>query len=1314
MTSRIFISHASEDKDVADKVILYLESHGQRCWIAPRDIPPGADWAVSIIDGIDSASFMVLILSEHSNKSPQVRREVERAVSKGVTIIPLIVEKIELSKWMQYYISAHQWYDVTESPLERRLPELLKVLDTEIHEEEISPDLSDLSSLLEKDLDRLTLALDAEEGKTEYLLPGERRRVSVLQVRTKLTNSKIHSSARDTISKTIDNLINRFLKVYGGYLEDKSENGYRCVFGIEKTLEDDSHRAVSSGIRLFNAFGELNSVLRSKGFSVDFGLGVASGMLEVEQTEVDHPESSGDVLIVAEDLSVEASNELLSAKSVYRVSKDQFAWEEHSEDIYRIADYSITNPETKILSIHSPFVGREEELSILRTLLDRQEQGTDRNRRGGSKHLVLGIKGEAGIGKSRLVHEFIKRNCENEDILLLKGQTLSYAQPPYWLWTTLLRNLLNIEFGSGLEYEEFLERLTELSYDEDLINSAPFLSELMSIKSGDKRLEELDNKAIALETRIAFRNLLKVLSIHKNIFVVLEDLHWIHLTDRTVLEFVVGNCDTDIPIVFLLLYRPECEDNSFVEFDIYPNLAEVEEVQIVEVDEEASTHLAEELLKEISESGSRNIAPQVRAFLLDHSRGNPFYLEELVLDLLESGTLVEHNSEWKFEKPINDIFVPYNLASLLQSRLDRLPEVWRSVLQFSSVLGMEFQVQLLHMLAERVSSDKDVLPGLDGLEHKHMLISEKSAFEKKYLFKHMLVHDTAYGSILEENLQKLHRAAAESIEEMFKGEKERVSGILMHHWDKTGNIPKVIEWGMIAADRAKDAYANQDAINSYSRVLECLPESGIENKVREIEVLMKRASVLNLVGDNEKAIEDLTQAIGYSQSLGEKKLEADGLVALCKVHFGISHYTDTIEMAESALKIYRELVDRKGESNCLNCIGIANWYLGEFERALKLYQNSLIIALDIGDRQLEAMILGNISIIYWNIDEYSTSLDFYIRALEITRELGDVETEARALNNIGLIHATIGDNEKAMECYERSLEISRKICAHELEASTLNNTGLINTRLGEYAKAIDNYKASLSISRETGTRKIEAMTLNNIGALYCDLGNYASALEYCTNSLRISREIDDRQTETESLSVLGKISLNKGELSDAEEYYRKALSIARTIKSKSLLATVLIGFTSLCLEKNDLVMINEKLNRVLHLIDKKNYRKIEAKIHYLLDRLLTKEKKWVEVKISFDELISFFDRENLMYEGIILGDLGLLDFEDGNSQKALKEYNQAYKIISELSLGEFDFKEGFIELHRKLLSAGYSEDKVPWPSHWDYPENLADQNKKEF
>ena len=125
--SVVFISHSSQDKEIADKVTAYLELHNQVCWIAPRDIPPGADWAESILDGIDTASGMILIVSAAINDSPHIRREVERAVSNKIPIYPIIIEKFQYAKWIQYYISAHQWIDASSGDLEIALNKIVRL-----------------------------------------------------------------------------------------------------------------------------------------------------------------------------------------------------------------------------------------------------------------------------------------------------------------------------------------------------------------------------------------------------------------------------------------------------------------------------------------------------------------------------------------------------------------------------------------------------------------------------------------------------------------------------------------------------------------------------------------------------------------------------------------------------------------------------------------------------------------------------------------------------------------------------------------------------------------------------------------------------------------------------------------------------------------------------------------------------------------------------------------------------------------------------------------------------------------------------------
>lgn len=1163
----LFISYSSQDKDVADHVLSFFESRGLNCWIAPRNIPPAADWAESIIDGIDSASAMVLLLSRYSNESPQVRREVERAVNNGLIIYPLILENIELSKWMQYYISAHQWYDATDVSLNRRLAELISSIRSQQDEQETEPDLSDLPILLENDLATLSTALEVEDNEPERLLPDERRMVAVLNVTADLSDHEVVPSVRRMVSRTVVNLIKRYAKFYGGYFDSRSLNVYRCVFGLEQLLEDDSRRALGCGISLFHALSKVNYTLKSRKLSMDFGLGLASGTIDVNNTGEEDPNPHGEVLQQAQELSEKASNELLATRTIYNAIRDKYSWEEYSEGVYRLSRISFSVPRTRVFSVHTPFVGREKELSSLISLLERQNRSTQKNHLGGSKHLVMGIRGEAGIGKSRLVHEFIEGNCLNDDYLVLRGQTLSFAQPPCWMWTTLLRSILGIEHGSDLNYQEFLDRLKIFNGDDALLNSAPFLAELLSVGSGDNRLENLDSKAIALETKIAFRNLLKVLSKNNKLLVVLEDLHWLEESDRGILEFVTGNCNTELPIVFLLIYRPERVDGTLVQFDIQSAYNIADDMDITEVDEKSSIDLIRQLLASESDSGVKLIDSEAKKFLLDRSRGNPFYLEELVLDLIESGTLVELEKEWRFALSIGEIFVPGTLTGLLQSRLDRLPESWRGVLQHSSVLGVEFQLKLYRKLANKLFLGRAQPEVFEGLERKQMLLSANSAFEKKYVFRHILLHDTAYSSIHGINLKVLHKAAAESIEELLPNERERISGILMHHYEKAGENHKAIQWGF----RALKHYTGEEALKLSHRLENLLEEQREYEQYGEnvFKLLSSREQVLDILGNRAEQKATIERMIKLAETS-----DSDYRMAVALKKLGaLARVTGNLDQArtnwERALELTRKAGNRAFEGIVLGNLAALHINQGRLDEARANYEKALMIHRDAGDLRSEGIILGNLGILYKNQSRMEEARSHYEKALEIAHKVGDRRSIGDVLGNIGSLLWFQGHLDEAGEYYEKSLAKQQEIGNRRSAGITLTNLGILRMSQGRMDEAQAYYSKALEIARENGDRLIEGNILGNLGVLYAEQGAIDKAIDNYEKALEIHRKVGNRTFEGIVLGNLANSHFKQGRMKMAKEHYEMALEVDREVKNRREEGNVLANLGCLLFEEGN-------------------------------------------------------------------------------------------------------------------------------------------------
>ena len=890
--------------------------------------------------------------------------------------------------------------------------------------------------------------------------------------------------------------------------------------------------------------------------------------------------------------------------------------------------------EKKLIIPTVEIIGRDEEIERVKKLINPVFTGSSG---------AVCISGEVGVGKTRLVHEIVSASDYQEYGFLISNLSATTKSIPYYPFRDIIRSVIETE-GRG--------SITEIpgAYQIELIKIIPELSD---------ELTETDKGIFMIDKFRLFDGVRRFLSIQASkspLFICLDNIQWADNGSLELFHYLVRVL-RESPVFFFFVYRiEEAKDSTFQ--NVMQLMAREGLYEKIELEPLEPAAVARMLAFMIDDSPS----PELNDYINRETGGNPFFIEELMKSLEQNDAFTRDKDRVLFDES-KKVVIPYSVKGVVDRKLGMISSEASNLLEYAAVIGREFNFTFLRDTTRM--NEGHLFDLMDEIIHMRLL---KESRGERYYFSEDVIREVIYNRINKAKLRRYHRSVGKMLLSINKDNTEEIVEELSHHFYLCGDRKRAIKFSMIAADRAKNAYANRDAIEFYTRTLECLSESEIEKKgIKGIECLKKRAAVLDLVGENEKAIEDLTEAISKAKVLCEKKLEADCLIALCRVYFGISHYDDTIEMAEKALDIYRGLNDKNGEAEGLNCMGIANWYLGEFDDALKLYQSSLEIVKSTGNQKFVAMILGNSSIIFWNLGEYSKALTYYLRALDITKKLGDSETEGRALNNIGLIYSTLDDNAKALECYEQSLKISKEIGNRQLEASILNNIGIVNVRSGEYARAIKHYMDSLHISLETGTRKVEAMTRNNIGILYCNLGDYSSALEYCKNSLKISGEISDRQTETESFIGAGDIYLEQEHLPEAEEYYNKAYSTAQMIKSKSLLVEVLICLTRLYLEKNELDKVGEQMERISSLVDEIDSKKIKAEISCLSGRFLAKRKKWDKAKNTFKESVTIFkELENHFSLAQVYYYQGLMLRESGAKIEAEKHFIKAQKIFRKL------------------------------------------------
>ena len=920
-------------------------------------------------------------------------------------------------------------------------------------------------------------------------------------------------------------------------------------------------------------------------------------------------------------------------------------------------------------------IGRDEEIAKIKEFINPIFNGS-----GGA----VCISGEVGVGKTRLVQEIVKDSNFQDIQFLSSNLSATTKSIPYYSFREIIRTVMK---------EEGEKSLLEIpkAYQIELVKIVPELSDSFSV--AEKNIYMVD-KFRLFE---GVRRFLARRASKESLFVCLDNIHWANDTSLELLHYLVRALKEN-PVFFFLVYR--IEEVKHISFKNMLHLMSREGLyKRIDLEPLETADVARMLSLIIDD----NPPLELTDYIFKETGGNPFFIEELMKSLDTNGAFIWDKDKWVFDRS-KKVVIPYSVEGVVDRKLGMMDSEACDLLEYAAVVGREFDFTFLRDITKM--NEGHLFDLMDEILGMKLL---KESGEEQYRFSEDIIREIIYGQINKVKLRRYHKAVGERLLSLHKDRIKEVVEELSHHFYLSGDKEKAIEYSMIAADRAKNVYANQDAIRFYTWAIESTKGSIGNKEIKKIECLKKRAGVFNLVGKNEKAAMDLDKAIKKANVVGDRKWEADCLIEFCKVFNDTAQYNKSAKEAEKALKLYQELNDKKGEATSLINIGVVYWYLGKYSKALEFYQDSLKIAKEIGAYKTEATSLINIGLIYYNLGEYSKALEFYKRSLKIDREIGTSQGEAKSLINIGAVYSDLGEYSKALESYQHSLKIvkeigNRRVEAGNLtnigiihsefgeyskaiefhrqsltivkeigdrrgEAASLNNIGSIHMNLGEYSKALEFYQCSLKITEETGNRKYEAANLINIGAVYRNLGEYSKALEFFKSSLKIRKEVRDYKGEAESLLIIGETFFEMNDFSTAEKYYNEAYSIAQKIKLKPLLSSVLIDFVSLYLEKNNLVEAKRKLDQIVSFADELSSKTIKAEALCLLGRLLTKEKKWDKAKSSFKKSISIFKELKRKFDlAQVYYYQGLMFRESGDKTNAKKSFARAKEIFKKLNV----------------------------------------------
>ncbi len=942
---------------------------------------------------------------------------------------------------------------------------------------------------------------------------------------------------------------------YDGFIAKFMGDGVLAYFGFPRAHEDDAARAIHAGLEIAEVVATLQTRAREK---LAVRVGIATGLVVVGDL-VGHGSAQeqavvGDTPNLAARLQglAEAGGVVVAA-ATRRLIGDRFrlkalgphAVKGLAEPVEAFAALGVSASEGRFEAAHarrlSGFVGREAESA---DLVARQRRAWE-----GQGQIVL-ISGEAGIGKSRLSAWLAEQVAETPHT------RLHYHCSPYHRDSALYPFVQQFERAAGIASQEppetkldKLEQVLGLATDR-MSEVAPLIASMLSIPFGS-RYPPL-NLSPAQQRRQTFSALLdqmEGLARKQPLLMLFEDAHWADATSLELLDLVIESVRR-LPALLLITFRPEFEAPWWGMPDIATvSLGRLDRVQ------------AETLVERVT--GGRKLPAEVLEQIVAKTDGVPLFVEELTKNVLESGLLIEEPDRYRLDGPLPPLAIPSTLQDSLMARLDRLAAA-KEIAQIGAAIGREFSYALLHAVVGR--DEASLRSALAQSEESELVFRHGAPPEARYSFKHALVQDTAYESLLKSRRQILHRRIAEILREKFPGVVDAEPELLAHHFTQAGLIELAIEYWGKAGDLALRRSAFKEAIAHLGKAIEMTEALTSAGERKTGEHLRLQVSYGNaMIAAHGHGAPETVAAFTRAHQLGAG---AEDIYARFSANYGLWAggyvHGDLTAMREPAQAFLRDVELQPGspEAGAAHRVyGVTLWFTGNFIEARSHLEQALAIFDPERDRDLafrfgqdvgvSAMVY--LAIVLWPLGEVD-------RAREL---VGATATRIAALGHLatstyGLMHSVMF--EIIGRDVDRAAPLARALSsvAHEHGIALWIAFGAfleawVELRSGSPEIGLLNMRRAAALLQQDGVGAFQPIVRTGLAEAEARNGETEAALATIEQALLDSNHTGQRWYDAELHRIRGEILLeqNPSDPSPAEDSFLAAIAVAQAQKARS-------------------------------------------------------------------------------------------------------------------------------------------------------------------
>jgi class 3 adenylate cyclase/tetratricopeptide (TPR) repeat protein len=921
-------------------------------------------------------------------------------------------------------------------------------------------------------------------------LEGERKSVTVLfadiagfsRLALRLGPEDLHA-VMDGCFERLSQAVHR----YEGTINQFTGDGAMALFGAPIAHEDHAERAVHAALAIQAAMAEYGEALaRERGLEFRMRIGLHSGTVVVgrigDNLRMDYT-AQGDTVNLAARLEAAATpGTVLVSEATRRLAEGAFAFRPLAPLTLKgydaaVSAFEVTGRRERRARVDlaaerglTPLVGRADELEQLQRAFQRVREGQGQ---------VVGIVAEAGVGKSRLLWEF-RRALPPEGALYLEGRCISFGQSiPFLPVVEMLRR--GFQIAEGDPDDRVRERVTaglgRLGVDPQ---HAPLLLGLLGLESDDPALRGMAAEAKRRYTFEALRALALAGSARRPIVFAVEDLHWIDQASQDFLRYLAEHSVRAAVLVVVTYrpgYAPPWADKSY--------WSQLALAPLSAADSERVVH---------SVLGVQQLPDAVKTLVCQKAEGNPFYLEEVTRAFVDTGILTRAGDGYALARPVTPQDVPDTVQGVIMARIDRLDEARKRTIQTAAVIGREFAVRLLRRIADARERVEESLTELERLE----LIYEKAVRpDLEYVFKHALVQDVAYASLLRPRRRALHEVVGRAIEELYAERLQEHAPELAHHFAQGEVWPQAFTYARRAGDRARALFANREAIHHYTQALEAAarmtPPPGDEALLGIHEA---RGAVWHLLTNYDAAVADFEAMQQAAARLGDRVKEGEALCNQAGSHwwrFSEAHRGLVEKCAREAMVIAEETGDERILARVLFSLAMVDQKAGLLRDA----DAKALRSLEICERRgLKGPLATNLTWLGahagWR-GEYRDAVTYETRAARVAAEIHDGFYELVALCFRCNAHAGLGEWEEAFAVLQDIFRKGRDRENKYALARGTNTLGWFHEELGDLARAVELNREGLEIGRAAKIANAEIYATVNLADNQLALGEAGAA-----------------------------------------------------------------------------------------------------------------------------------------------------------------------------------------------------------------------------